>query len=70
MEKIFDCSSIAEVYKCGCDEDEKGEGGKKEEGDKKVEIQNSRPLGKDRPADSKSLHTPLEYETDGLTRGG
>ena len=66
--KIFDCSTIAELYKCGCDEDEK-EGGKKE-GDQKVEIQPVGTLGREKSAESKSLHTPLQYENDGLTRGG
>jgi hypothetical protein len=65
LQKIFDCSSIAEVYKCGCDAD-----------DEKLADSKSKPKTpsvkdtKENKGDIKPAHTPLEFEEGGLTRGG
>lgn len=67
VKKIFDCSSILEVYKCGCEEDEKGDN-KNDSGDKgKVTKNNNNKAVVD---SSRSGRTHLEFENSGLTRGG
>jgi hypothetical protein len=65
LQKIFDCSSIAEVYKCGCDADDEKLTNPKSKS-KEPSVKGT----KETTDNTQPAHTPLEFEEDGLTRGG
>jgi hypothetical protein len=66
VQKIFDCSTIAEVYKCGCEDEEDGD-----LSDPNSKSKSTAKAKQAENADSKApAHAPLKFENSGLTRGG
>ena len=78
---IFDCSTIAETYKCGCDEDEEKEPKGSSAGVEESTIQVERKEGEVSEDDDDAPEIPSEtalphrtnnfqFKEEGLTRGG
>jgi FAD-linked sulfhydryl oxidase len=63
IQAIFDCSTIAEKYKCGCDADDEKNG--------TSDSKTTEPVTVTASHDSeKAPLSPLRFENSGLTRGG